>query len=62
MERVSNYTYAEVTWRPKPADSIRSHVRAFHYFQAVPAIVAPDNLKIGVSSAHRYEPDLNPTK
>lgn len=57
----SNYTYAEATWTQGLPDWIGSHVRAFHYCQAVPAIVIPDNLKSGVASAHRYEPDLNPT-
>jgi transposase len=27
----------------------------------VPNIVVPDNLKTGVTLAHRYDPDLNPT-
>jgi len=57
----SNSTYAEATWSQSLPDWIGSHVRAFHYFQAVPAIVVVDNLKSGVSCAHRYEPDLNPT-
>ncbi|NIL98452.1 MAG: IS21 family transposase, partial [Planctomycetales bacterium] len=26
-----------------------------------PEVVVPDNLKAGVTSPHRYEPDLNPT-
>ena len=57
----SNYTYAEATWTQGLADWIGSHVRAFAYFDGVPAILVPDNLRSGVSKAHRYEPDLNPT-
>jgi transposase len=57
----SNYTYAEATWSQGLADWIGSHVRAFAYFDGVPAILVPDNLRSGVSKAHRYEPDLNPT-
>lgn len=57
----SNYTYAEATWTQSLSDWIGSHTRAFAFFGGVPEIVVPDNLKSGVSRAHRYEPDLNPT-
>jgi transposase len=57
----SNYTYAEATWSQGLADWIGSHVRAFAYFDGAPAILVPDNLRSGVSKAHRYEPDVNPT-
>lgn len=57
----SNYTYAEATWSQALPDWIGSHQRAFHFFGGVPEIVVPDNLKSGVTQAHRYEPDLNPT-
>jgi len=57
----SNYTYAEATWTQGLADWIGSHQRAFAFFGGVPEIVVPDNLKSGVSKAHRYEPDINPT-
>lgn len=57
----SNYTFAEATLSQRLPDWIGSHVRAFAYFGAVPAIVVPDNLKSGVHRAHRYEPELNPT-
>ncbi len=57
----SNYTYAEATLTQTLPDWIGSHVRAFRYFDSVPAIVVPDNLKSGVHLAHRYEPELNPT-
>jgi transposase len=57
----SNYTYAEATWSQALPDWIGSHVRTFQYLGGVPELVVPDNLKSGVSKAHRYEPDTNPT-
>ena len=57
----SNYTYAEATWTQGLADWIGAHVRALTYLGGVPELVVPDNLASGVTRAHRYEPDLNPT-
>jgi len=57
----SNYTYAEATWSQGLPDWIGSHVRTFAYLGGVPKLVVPDNLRSGVSKAHRYEPDINPT-
>ena len=57
----SNYTYAEATWTQALPDWIGSHVRTFSHLQALPEIIVPDNLKSGVTSAHRYEPILNAT-
>jgi transposase len=57
----SNYTYAEATWNQSLPNWIGSHIRSFEYFEGVPTIVVPDNLKSGVSRACRYEPDINPT-
>jgi len=57
----SNYTFAEATWSQALPDWIGSHQRAFAFLGGVPETVVPDNLKAGVSRAHRYEPDLNPT-
>lgn len=57
----SNYTFAEATWSQKLPDWIHSHIRAFEFLGGVPELVVPDNLKSGVTKAHRYEPDLNPT-
>lgn len=56
----SGYTYTEATWTQNAADWLASHVRAFEFLGGVPAAVVPDNLKSGVSRAHRYEPDINP--
>jgi len=57
----SNYTFAEATWTQALPDWIGSHQRAFAFFGGVTETVVPDNLKTGVTRAHRYEPDLNPT-
>ena len=57
----SNYTYAEATWTQSLPDWIGSHVRTFAFLGGVPELVIPDNLRSGVSSACRYEPDINPT-
>lgn len=57
----SSYTYVEATWTQSLPDWIASHIHAFEFFQAVPEVLVPDNLKGGVTAAHRYEPDLNPT-
>jgi len=56
----SNYTYAEATWSQSLPDWIGSHSRAFAFFDGVPKLVVPDNLKSGVSKACFYEPDINP--
>ena len=50
-------------WRNARAlsDWIGSHTRAFAFLGGVPELVVPDNLRSGVTKAHRYEPDPNPT-
>jgi transposase len=55
----SNYTYAEATWTQGLGDWIGSHIRTFEFFQGVPEILVPDNLKSGVTKACRYEPGVN---
>lgn len=57
----SNYTYVEASWTQGLSDWVGSHVRAFKFLGGIPKILVPDNLRSGVSKAHRYEPDLNPT-
>lgn len=57
----SSYTYIEATWTQSLPDWIGSHVRMFEFFGGCPEILVPDNLRTGVTAAHRYEPDLNPT-
>jgi transposase len=57
----SNFTYAEACFSQSLPEWIMAHVHAFQYFQGVPALVIPDNLKAGVSVANRYEPEPNRT-
>jgi transposase len=57
----SNYTYVEACWSQNLPEWIMAHVHAFQYMGGVPALVIPDNLKAGVSVAHRYEPETNRT-
>jgi len=57
----SSYIFAEPTWTQSLPDWIGSHVRALEYLGGVPEVIVPDNLRSGVSSPHRYEPELNPT-
>lgn len=59
--RASNYTYVEAIWSQKLPDWISSHVRAFTFFGDVPAQVASDNLKAGVTKACFYDPAINRT-
>jgi transposase len=56
----SNFTYCEATLTQALPDWISSHVRAFNFFGGVSEILVSDNLKQGVTKAHKYEPDLNP--
>lgn len=56
----SNYTFAEATYSQSLPDWLGSHVRAFEFFGGVPSACVIDNLKSGVSRAHRYDPEINP--
>jgi transposase len=55
----SQYTFVEATETQQTPDWIQSHVRMWSYFGGVSEIVVPDNLKSGVTKAHRYDPDIN---
>jgi len=57
----SSYTYVEAHLHQDLPSWIGAHVRAFSFFGGVPEVLVPDNLKAGVKSPCRYEPDLNPT-
>ncbi|MCC6174768.1 MAG: IS21 family transposase [Chloroflexi bacterium] len=57
----SSYTYAEATPSQALPHWIAAHVHAFEYFGGAARIIVPDNLRAGVSRAHRYEPELNRT-
>ena len=57
----SSYTWAEATRDQQMESWLHGHVHAFEYFHGIPALTVPDNTKTGVTKAHRYDPDLNPT-
>ena len=57
----SSYTWAEATRDQQMESWLRAHVHAFEHFGGIPALAVPDNTKTGVTKAHRYDPDLNPT-
>lgn len=57
----SHYTYAEATWTQSLPDFIGSHVRAFAFMGGSVELLIPDNLKSGILSPCRYDPDANPT-
>jgi transposase len=57
----SNYTYVEATWTQELPNWIASHVRTFEFIGGLTELLIPDNLKSGVTTAHRYEPFLNRT-
>jgi transposase len=57
----SNYTYVEATQGQTLREWLSSHANMFDYFQGVPQNCIPDNLKSGVTKAHRYDPDINLT-
>lgn len=57
----SSYTFAEAMRDQQMESWLTAHVHAFEYCQGIPALAVPDNAKTGVSKAHRYDPDLNPT-
>ena len=57
----SNYVYTEATRSQQLPDWIASHVRAFTFLGGVPRAVVPDQLKSAVTTACRYEPEINRT-
>ena len=57
----SNHTYAEALASQELPHWLGAHVRAFESWAGAPAILVPDNLRAGVTKAHRYEPILNPS-
>lgn len=56
----SQRIFVEATATQQLPDWINSHVHMFEYFGGVSEIIVPDNLKSGVTKAHRYDPDINP--
>jgi transposase len=57
----SMYTYVEAFPDQKQGSWIAAHVHAFTYFNGVPRILVPDNLKTGVTKNTKDELVLNET-
>ena len=57
----SGLIYAEATRSQDLASWIGAHVHMLDAFQGSAAIWVPDNLKSGVTTADRYEPEINRT-
>ncbi len=55
----SGYTYAEASENQQLESFLNSNANAFEFFEGVPQITVPDNLKSAVSKAHRYSPVIN---
>jgi transposase len=57
----SGLIYAEATRRQDLSSWIGAHVRMLDALQGSPAVWVPDNLKSGITTASRYEPEFNRT-
>jgi transposase len=57
----SHDLYSDARWTQSLSDWIASHVHMVEYFGGVSALLVPDNLRSGVSSACYDEPVVNPT-
>ena len=57
----SGLIYAEATRGQDLPSWVGAHVGMLDYFQGSAAIWVPDNLKSGVTTANRYEPEINRT-
>jgi transposase len=57
----SSYTYVEAVLREDLPTWVQCHVNALRFFGGVTEIWVPDNPRVGVTKADRYEPELNPT-
>mgnify|MGYP001337935657 CR=1 FL=1 len=59
--KYGSYTWVEATRDQQMESWLPAHVHAFEYFGGIQALVVPASCKTGVTKAHRYDPDLNPT-
>lgn len=57
----SDYLYAEAVASQRLEHWVDAHVHCFEAIGCVPKVVVCDNLRSGVTRAHRYEPDVNAT-
>ncbi len=57
----SQLTYVEAVASQKKEDLIKACENALHYFEGVPLVIVPDNLKSAVTKGSKYEALLNET-
>jgi transposase len=57
----SNYTFVLAMKSQSLPDWIDAHRQAFEFFNGVPGMIIPDNLKSGVTQPHHYDPEINPS-
>lgn len=57
----SSYVFGEFVFTQKLHSFISSHIKMFAAFGGVTPYLVADNLKSGVTRAHRYDPDVNNT-
>jgi transposase len=57
----SGYPYVEAFPTREKDNWIKAHVNAFRYYGGLPLILVPDNDKSAVTSASKYDPELNKT-
>ncbi len=57
----SSYTYAEFCLDQRQPTFMSLQERMWHYFDGVTKYLVTDNLKAAVTTAHRYDPDVNQT-
>jgi len=55
----SQLTYVEAIYSQKKEDFIQATENALHFFGGVPRVLVTDNLKSAVTSANKYEPEIN---
>jgi transposase len=56
----SDFTYAVAVPNQQIPNWLKCHVKAFEYIKGCPVCVVPDNLKSGIKTACRYDPETNP--
>ena len=59
VQGASNYTFVEATWSQSLSDWLMSHRRMFEFFNGIPQILVPDNLRSGITKPDRYEATVN---
>jgi transposase len=57
----SSLSYAEARWSETLPDWLGCHVNALEAFGGAPALLVPDNAKVAVIKACRYDPQVNRT-